>query len=110
MIRDEGGMVVLVTASSQEEARSIAEAIVSERLAACANIIGEVRSIYRWEGEVRDEPEVLMIIKSRAEHFGALEARIRELHSYSVPEIIALKISDGSAPYMDWLFRETRST
>jgi len=96
-------ITALVTASNEDEAAAIAKAIVGERLAACANIIRNVRSIYRWEGEVQDDPEVLMVIKTRMELFGRLEARVRELHSYEVPEIIALNIETGSEPYLRWL-------
>jgi len=100
-------IVVLVTAAKEEDAANIARVLVSERLAACANIIRGVRSIYRWEGAVQDDPEVLMVIKTRSELFGRLEQRVRELHSYSVPEVIALDIEKGSEPYLKWLTEST---
>ena len=100
-------IAVLVTAPSEEEAATIAKAIVGERLAACANIIRNVRSIYRWEGKVQDDPEVLMVIKTSSELFGRLEARVRELHSYEVPEVIALDITKGSEPYLGWIGQST---
>ncbi len=101
-------IAVLVTAPNEDEAAAIAKAIVGERLAACANIIGNVRSIYRWEGEVQDDPEVLVVIKTRSEFFDKLEARVRELHSYEVPEVIALDITRGSEPYLSWLRQSTQ--
>ena len=100
-------IVVLVTASNEDEAARIGQALVEEKLAACANIIPQVRSIYRWEGKVQDDPEALMLIKTRAQHFDKLEARVRELHSYDVPEVIAIEITSGSKPYLQWLSEST---
>jgi periplasmic divalent cation tolerance protein len=96
-------IAVLITAPNEEMAVSIAQALVSERLAACANIVPGVRSIYRWEGALHDEPEVLMVVKTRRALFDALAARVTELHEYTVPEVIALSITDGSAPYLAWI-------
>jgi len=101
-------IVVLVTAPSEDEAAKIGRALVDERLAACANIVTGVRSIYRWEGKVEDEPEALMVIKTREELFDSLESRVRELHPYSVPEVIAIPIVKGSQAYLKWLHEETR--
>lgn len=101
-------IVVFVTTASEEEAIRIARSLVESRLAACANIIPQVRSIFRWEGKVSEEPECLMILKSREELFGALEVSIRRLHSYKVPEIIAVPLVAGSAPYLQWVRDETR--
>ncbi len=95
--------VVLVTAGSDEEAAKIARALVEERLAACVNIIPGVRSIYRWQGKVEDDREVLMVIKTDADALNDLEERVRAIHSYEVPEVIALRIDQGSGPYLDWL-------
>jgi periplasmic divalent cation tolerance protein len=94
---------VLMTAPSAEVAATIARAVVGEGLAACVNIVPGVRSIYRWQGEVCDDAEVLCVIKTRAERFEALRARIAALHPYEVPEIIALPIAAGSAPYLAWI-------
>lgn len=102
-------IAVLVTAPNEEEAAKIAKEVVGERLAACANIIKNVRSIYRWEGEVHDDPEVLVVIKTRRELFGKLEQRVRELHSYDVPEVITLDIPEGSEPYLRWILENTES-
>jgi len=96
-------VLVLVTTASAEEAETIAKAVVGERLAACANLVPGVRSIFFWEGGVQDEAETLLILKSREERFPELEARIRSLHSYTVPEIIALPLSAGHRPYLDWV-------
>ena len=100
--------VVLVTAPSPEKAAELARAVVGEKLAACVNILPGVRSIYRWEGAVQDEAEVLMLVKTTAERFDALKARIVALHPYQVPEVIRLDVSAGHAPYLEWLAASTR--
>jgi uncharacterized protein involved in tolerance to divalent cations/8-oxo-dGTP pyrophosphatase MutT (NUDIX family) len=99
----ESFIVVYVTAGSADEAEQVAQTLVGEKLAACVNRIKSVRSIYRWQGQVEQSDEELLIIKTRKELFSAVEKRVRELHSYSVPEIIALPIIAGSAAYLDWL-------
>jgi periplasmic divalent cation tolerance protein len=96
-------LVVLVTVGSSEEGERLARAVVEERLAACVNRLGPVRSIYRWQGSVEQSDEELLLVKTRRDLFERLKARISELHSYSVPEIIALPIVDGSAAYLQWL-------
>ena len=96
-------IVVLVTVPKAEEAEAIAQTLVEERLAACCNIIPSVRSVYRWEEKVCNEAETLMIIKTKTGLFAQLERRIRELHSYQTPEIIALPVQLGSEPYLQWL-------
>ena len=101
--------LVMVTAGSEQQAASIARALVGERLAACVNIVGPIRSIYRWQGEVQNDSEYLMLIKTRASLVSKIERRVRELHSYEVPEVIALLISGGSKPYLDWLLDSTSS-
>jgi periplasmic divalent cation tolerance protein len=100
-------VVVLVTAGSHDEAVRIGRALVDERLAGCANVVGPIRSIYRWQGAVEDAAEHLLLIKARAADVPALEARVRVLHSYDVPEVIALPIVLGSAPYLAWLAEAT---
>lgn len=102
-----GAIVILVTAGSAAEAERIGRALVEERLVACANLAPAVRSIYRWEGKIADEAEVLLILKTRSERFAEVEARVRALHSYQVPEVVALEVTRASAPYLDWLLRET---
>jgi periplasmic divalent cation tolerance protein len=97
-------VVVLVTSGSRKEARRIARTLVGEKLAACANIVGApVESIYRWKGRIETAREILLLVKTSRRHFRALERRIRELHSYDVPEIIALPIAAGSAGYLRWI-------
>ncbi len=96
-------IVVYVTAGSAEEAEKLARVLVEEKLAACVNRVKAVESVYRWQGNVEKSDEELLIIKSRKDLFGALEKRVRELHSYSVPEVIALPVVLGSAPYLNWL-------
>lgn len=98
-----GKGVVLVTAGSQQEAEAIATYLVKSQLAACVNII-PLRSIYTWQGELQQEQEWQLLIKTDLSQFQTLEAKIRELHSYEVPEIIALPIVAGSQPYLDWIF------
>jgi periplasmic divalent cation tolerance protein len=101
-------LVVYITAPDEDEAAKIARALVEGKLAACVNIIGDVRSIYSWQGEVEDEKEVLMIVKTRPELFASLQARVKELHSYIVPEIIAMPIVEGSEEYVKWLNEATK--
>ncbi len=96
-------LVVLVTAPSADKAAGIARALVEERLAACANIVPGMRSIYRWEGKVCDEAEALMVIKTRAEALEPLKQRVLALHPYSCPEVIALPVAGGHRAYLDWL-------
>jgi periplasmic divalent cation tolerance protein len=99
----DGFIVVYVTAGSSQEAEQLAQTLVGERLAACVNRIKSVHSVYRWQGEVEQSDEELLIIKTRKDLFNALEKRVRELHSYSVPEVIALPVVGGSAAYLRWL-------
>lgn len=96
-------IILFVTAGSEDEAVKIAKALVESKWAACVNIIGNVRSIYQWEGKIEDESEVLMIIKSRADLFEQIRQKIEALHSYSVPEIISFPITRGAEKYLKWL-------
>ncbi len=100
-------IVVFVTCGSEEEALKIAHSLVEGRLAACANLVSPVRSIYRWEGKIWDEKEWILIIKTQKERFEELERKVKSLHSYSVPEIISLPIVEGSSSYLNWLLEET---
>lgn len=100
-------IVTFITAPSEDEAVKIARSLVEARLAACANIVRNIRSIYTWQGKVEDDTEVLMIVKTRKSLFDALSAKVREIHSYDVPEIIALPIVDGSDDYLKWLKEST---
>lgn len=96
-------IVVFITAPKQEEAEKIARALVEAKLAGCVNILKNVRSIYTWEDKIEDEREVLMMVKTKKDLFGPLEQKVKGLHSYSVPEIIAVPILEGSADYLRWL-------
>lgn len=100
-------IVVFITAPNEDEAAKIARAIVKDRLAGCVNIIKNIRSIYRWQGKIEDEPEVLMVVKTQKSLFDELSKKVKELHSYSVPETIALPIVEGSEDYIRWLNEET---
>lgn len=101
-------ILVMVTAPSSEKAVELARTLVAERLAACANLL-PARSIYSWEGKVCDDAEVLMILKSHAELFEALRARVLALHPYQVPEVLRLGIEAGHAPYLEWIRANVRS-
>jgi len=100
-------IVVFITASSEDEAAMIGHALVEARLAACVNIMKGVRSVYRWQGKVEDESEVLMIAKTQKGLFEDLVKKVKELHSYTVPEVIALPVVEGSADYLNWLKEAT---
>ena len=105
----EGGdaIVVLITAASREEADRIARRLVEDRLAACVNVVPQVRSLFVWEGKLSQEDEVLLVVKSRRSRFEQLAAAVKQLHSYSVPEIIALPVVMGSADYLRWVSEST---
>jgi periplasmic divalent cation tolerance protein len=96
--------IVLTTAATHDEAARLAGALVEERLAACATLIPTVESIYRWEGQVESATETVLLLKTAPDQLAALEARLKELHSYQVPEFLVLNIESGSHAYLDWLF------
>ena len=96
-------VVALSTVSSVEQAAALARALVEERLAACVNLIPTVRSIYRWRGAVCDEPEVLCVIKTRADRIAPLRARLVALHPYQTPELVVLDVTAGHGPYLAWI-------
>lgn len=98
-----GEIIIYVTVSREDEASKIAKALIESRLAACVNIISNIRSIYRWEGNVEDDNESLMIIKTKDSKFHEVQKKVEELHSYSVPEVIAFPIEKGSEKYLAWL-------
>jgi periplasmic divalent cation tolerance protein len=102
-----GHLVILITVGSPEEAQKIGQALVEEKLAACVNIISPVHSIYRWEGEMQTDQEVLLIAKTAAARMEGLAQRVRQLHSYQVPEIIALPLVAGSQDYLRWMDEQT---
>ena len=96
-------IMVYVTVSSSDEGKRIAKALVEERLAACVNQLPGVRSTYRWQGKIEEGGEELLIIKTSKDLFAALQKRVCELHSYAVPEVIAVPVTAGSEPYLQWL-------
>ena len=100
-------IIVLCTCPDDASAERIASALVGEHLAACVNRIPGIASTYRWKGAVHDDREVLLLIKSARSHFEALRARILALHPYELPEVIAVDIALGSAPYLAWIEAET---
>ena len=101
-------IVVLITIDSEDEAVKIAKVLLEADLIACANIIGKIRSLYKWKGEVCDDPEVLIICKSQRQLFSRLSEKVKSLHSYEVPEIIAMPLVEGWAPYLKWIEEETQ--
>jgi periplasmic divalent cation tolerance protein len=103
-------VAVLTTAPSADVADRIGTTLVEERLAACANVVPGVSSVFRWKGEVSREAEVLVLLKTTAARLGALRRRLVELHPYEVPEVIALDIREGHAPYLDWVRAEVRAS
>jgi periplasmic divalent cation tolerance protein len=100
--------VIYSTAPDVDTAARIARSLVDERLAACGNILPGVRSIYRWQGIVEDEPEVVLILKTRADRVDALTRRLAELHPYDVPDVVALPVDAGHGPYLDWVRENVR--
>jgi 8-oxo-dGTP diphosphatase len=102
-------VIVFVTVGSAGDGDRLAKTLVEERIAACVNRLSAMQSVYRWENKVEESTEELLIIKTRKALFPTLEKRVRELHSYAVPEIIALPIVAGSEPYLKWLGEETLS-
>ena len=105
---DTSARVVFCTFPTPDKAAEVARILVEERLCACVNLTPPVRSISTWKGKLEDDTETLAIIKTSAERFEALAKRISELHPSEVPEVIALPIIDGHAPYLAWLFENTR--
>ncbi len=100
-------IIVFITVSSGDEAEKIAGALVDDRLAACVNILSGVRSVFFWEGKTQEADELLLICKSRMPIIEKLIERVKSLHSYTVPEIIALPIIAGSRDYLDWMKETT---
>jgi periplasmic divalent cation tolerance protein len=101
-------VVVFVTVPNQEVAASMARTLVEEKLVACVNTLPGIRSIYAWQGKICDDAELLCVLKTRRALFPALRARVVALHPYEVPEVIAVPIVAGHAPYLAWLRDETR--
>lgn len=102
-------IVVLTTCESQDQAEQLARHLVDHRLAACVNILPGARSIYRWKDKIEDSAEFVLVIKSRRDVFNKVREAIAQLHSYEIPEVIALPVVDGSDAYLRWLDREVAS-
>jgi periplasmic divalent cation tolerance protein len=100
-------IVVFVTSKDVQEAERISEKLISDKLAACVNIVKDIRSIFFWEGKADRSDEALLIIKSRKELFKKIVAAVKSVHSYDLPEIIALPIIDGSGDYLKWIDEST---
>ncbi|HYM31915.1 MAG TPA: divalent-cation tolerance protein CutA [Candidatus Cybelea sp.] len=105
-----GVSLVYVTAESPEQAQAIGHALVEEHIAACANIIPGMRSIYWWQGKLEEADETVLIVKTRSENVGAVIRRVKELHSYSVPCVLAWPIDAGNSDYVNWLLGEARTS
>ena len=99
-------VIVFSTCASPEEAKRIARALVEERLAACVNVISDIVSIYQWQGKVHEGDEVMLVVKSRRDLLSRLQERLASMHSYEVPEAVAIPVVDGLPAYLDWLERE----
>ncbi len=95
--------IVLTTCGSEEEAEKIAQYLVENRLAACVNVLPQMKSIYRWQGKVDSAPERLLIVKTRVDRLAQIQDAFRNLHSYGLPEFISVAIDDGGTPYLDWI-------
>ena len=95
--------IVLSTAGSEEEGARIAKSLLERKLCACVNLVPKIRSFYRWKGEVQDDAEVLLIMKTTQDKLGALSGHLAQIHSYDVPEVLAIAVDKGSASYLEWL-------
>jgi periplasmic divalent cation tolerance protein len=104
-----GHVMVLTTAPSEEEGRRLARELVGARLAACVQMTSQIRAVYRWKGEIYDEPEWQLWIKTASDKVDGLVAWLPEHHSYEVPELIVLPVTGGWQPYLDWITAETRA-
>jgi len=100
--------LVYITAPNRDEARAIAHDLVSNRLAACANIIDHMNSLYWWNGEIQDDQEVILILKTRESLIPDLIDKVRSIHSYECPCIVTIPITGGNPSFLEWITRETR--
>ena len=100
--------VVMMTAPDEAVAVAITRTVVEEKLAACGNLIPKIRSIYRWEGEVCDDAEVLVLFKTAESCFEALKVRLIELHPYDCPEVVQIDVEGGSSDYLEWVLNQTK--
>ena len=104
---DDAALLVVTNAPDREVAARIAEALVDKRLAACVNILSGCTSVYRWQGEIERAEEIPMLIKTRAARYAEVEATIRHLHPYELPEVIAVPLAQGLPDYLQWIAEET---
>lgn len=103
-----GYIIIYITTGSINEAKKIGRVLIDEKLVACSNIISPIRSIYKWKGKVCDDKEALMVLKTKKKLFNQIVKRVEKLHSYDVPEIIAMPIIEGSSKYLSWINEETK--
>jgi periplasmic divalent cation tolerance protein len=101
-------IVVVVTTASEDDAEKIARSLLEEKIIACANIIGPLRSLFWWQGKIESAEEHMLLMKTRFDMFERLAEKVKALHSYEVPEIIALPITEGFKPYLEWLNNSLR--
>jgi periplasmic divalent cation tolerance protein len=100
-------VMVYIVAANRDEARNIANVLVGAKLVACVNILGEVTSVYRWDGKIEEATEVALVAKTRAALCDDVRGKVKSIHSYDVPCIVAYPMSDGHAPYLNWIHNET---
>jgi periplasmic divalent cation tolerance protein len=108
-IQPTDAIVVFMTAANREEAARLADKLVEARLAACVQILPEMESVYRWQGQIERQKELLLIAKTTLPKFDQLEREVRALHSYETPEIVAIPLVSGSGPYLQWLHKSVSS-
>lgn len=108
-VRASGTVRVETTVDTEEGARRVARALIEHQVAACAQVSGPITSFYRWEGEVQNDPEWIVVIKTTADRLETLTARILDVHPYDVPEIVAVPVVGGNPAYLDWVREETRA-
>ena len=101
--------IVLTTAGSEEQATTLARELVERRLAACVNIVGQVCSVFRWKGEIHEDEERLLVIKTAVDLFPEVRKAVRELHSYETPEVVMFPLADGDPEYLNWLAEGVKS-
>jgi periplasmic divalent cation tolerance protein len=101
-------VVILITAPTADAAASMARTLVEEGLAACGNVLPAIRSIYRWQGEIHDDAEAMLVLKTERRLVPALKERLPAMHPYQVPELLVLPVEDGLGPYLDWVAANVR--
>jgi periplasmic divalent cation tolerance protein len=102
--------ILFTTIDSREAAETLAQQLVERRLVACVNIVGPIRSVYRWKNQVQNEQEYLLLIKTTAEHAGQVQSALKGLHPYDLPECVQVSVDGGSAEYLTWLAGEVNGT